>query len=81
MHSEREIGAVVMVVDSHLCGSSSIPGKGCSFLIVSLNEGLSLCFMCSDQHVKYQMPDGFSLTSSVLLDYLPRKTIPTHTYM
>ena len=25
--------------------------------------------MCSDQHVKYGMPDGFTLTGSLLLDY------------
>ena len=25
--------------------------------------------MCSDQHVKYRMPRGFPLTSSLLLDY------------
>ena len=48
------IGAVVKVVGSHHCGRGSIPGKSCSFfLIVSLNKGLSLHFMCSDQHVKY----------------------------
>ena len=29
-----EIGAVVKVVDSHLYGWGSIPGKSCSFLIV-----------------------------------------------
>ena len=63
------IGAVVKVVDSQLCGWSSIPGKSCSFLIVSLSKNLSLCFMCSDQHVKYWMPGGFPLTSSLLMDY------------
>ena len=63
------IGAVVKVVDSHLCGWGSIPSKSCNFLIVSLSKGLSLCFMCSDQHVKYWMPRGLSLTSSLLLDY------------
>ena len=30
-------------------------------------KGLSLCFMCSDQYVKYRMPRGFPLTSSLLL--------------
>ena len=28
-----DIGAVVKVVDSHLCGWSSIPSKGCSLLV------------------------------------------------
>ena len=63
------IGAGVKVVDSHLCGWGSIPSKICIFLRVSLSKSLSLCFMCSDQHVKYQKPRGFPLTSSLLLDY------------
>ena len=63
------IGAVVKVVDSHLCEWCSILGKSSSSLIVSLSKGLSPCFMCSDQHVKYWMPRGFPLTSSLLLDY------------
>ena len=46
------IGVVVKVVDSHLCGWGSIPGKSYSFVIVSLSKGLSLYFMCSDQRVK-----------------------------
>ena len=54
-----EIGAVVKVTDSHLWGWSSILGKSCSFLLVFLSEGLSLCFKCLDQHLKYWMPDGF----------------------
>ena len=70
---------MVKVVDSHLCGWGSIPGKSCSFLIVSLSKSLSLCFMCSDQHVKYQMPRGFSLTSSLLLDYHVKQKIHTYT--
>ena len=36
---------------------------------LSLSKGLSLCLMCSDQHVKYLMRRGFSLISSLLLDY------------
>ena len=64
-----EIGAVVKVVDSHLCGWGSIPGKSCSFLIVSLSKSLSLRFMCFDQQVKYRLPHEFLLTSSLLLDY------------
>ena len=36
-----EIGAVVKVVDSHLCGWGSIPGKSCSVLIVFLSKSLS----------------------------------------
>ena len=63
------IGEVVKVVDSHLCGWGSIPGKSCSFFTVSLSKGISLYFMCSDQHVKYWMSRGFPLTSSLLLDY------------
>ena len=72
-----EIGEVVKVVDSHRCGWGSIPNKSCSFLIVFLTKGLSLYFMYSDQHVKYRMPRGFSLTSSLQLDYHV-KTIHTH---
>ena len=77
------IGAVVKVVDSHPCGWGSIPGKSCSFLIVSLSKSLSLCFMCSDQHVKYRMPRGFPSTSSLLLDYHGKQYthIHTHTYL
>ena len=41
----------------------------CSFLIVSLSQSLSLFFMYSDQRIKYWMPRGFPLTSSLLLDY------------
>ena len=70
------IGAVVKVVDSHPCGWGSIPGKSCNFLIVSLSKGLSQCFMCSDQHVKYWMPRGFPLNSSLLLDYHVVKCLP-----
>ena len=65
-----EIGSVVHVVDS----LGSIIGKTCSFLSC---KGLSLYFMCSDQHVKYRVPRGFPLTSSSLLDYHV-KTICTH---
>ena len=50
---------VWLVIDSHLCRRGSILGKSCSFLILSLSKGLSLCFMCSDQHVKYRMLIGF----------------------
>ena len=71
------IGAVVEVVDSHLWEWGSIHGKNCNFLIVYLSKGLLLCFMCSDQHVKYWMPDGFPLTSSLLLDYLVKQ----HTHL
>ena len=35
-HIVSEIGAVVKVVDSHPCGLGSIPGKCCSFFIVSI---------------------------------------------
>ena len=59
------IGAVVKVVDSHPCGWGSIPGNSCSFFIVSLSKGLSLCFMCSDQHEKYWMSSGFPLITTL----------------
>ena len=74
------IGAVVKVFDSHLWGWGSIPDKSCSFLIVSLSKGLSLCFMSSDQHVKYWMPRGIPLTSSfeLLLDYHVKQNTRTH---
>ena len=75
-----EIGAVVKVVDSHPCRWDSIPRKSCSFLIVSLSKSLSLCFMCSDQHVKYWMPRGFPLTNSLLLDYHVKQYIHTYTH-
>ena len=55
----------------------SVNGKTCSFLIVFLSKGLSLCFMCSDQHVKYRMPCGFPSTSSLLLDYHVKQYIHT----
>ena len=64
-----EIGTVLKVVDSHLCKWGSIPSKSCSFLIVSLSKGLSLCFLRSDQQVKYWILGRFPLTSSLLLDY------------
>ena len=74
-------GAVVKVVDSQPYGWGSIPGKSCSFLIVSLSKSLSLCVMCSDQHVKYRIPRGFPLTSSLLLDYHVKQHThtPAHT--
>ena len=75
------IGAAVKVVDYHLCGCGSIPGKSCSFFIVSLSKSLSLCFICSDQHVKYRMPRGFLLNSSLLLDYHVKQYIHTYTIM
>ena len=72
------IGAVVKVVDSHFCGWGLIPGNNCSFLIVFLSKGLSLCIMCSDQHVKYWMPCEFLLGSNLLLDYHIKQCIHTH---
>ena len=78
------IGVVVKIVDSHPCGWGSIPGKTCSFFIVSLSKGLSLYFMCSNQHVKYWMPRELPLTSSLLLDYDVKQYIHarahTHTH-
>ena len=37
-----EVGAVVKVIDSHICRWGSINNKSCSFFIVSLSKGLSL---------------------------------------
>ena len=54
--------------------------KTAVFLIVSLSKGLLLYFMCFDQHVKYRMPRGFSLTSSLLLDYNVKQYIDTYTH-
>ena len=71
------IGAVVKVVDSQAGGQFLV--KAAVFFIVSLSKGLSLYFMCSDQHVKYRMPRGFPLTSSLLLDYHVKQYI--HTYI
>ena len=68
-----EISAVVKAVDSHLCGWGSISNKSCSFSY-SL---ISLCFLCSEQHVKYRMPRGFPLTSSLLLDYHFKQNVHT----
>ena len=70
---------MVKVIDSHLCGWDSIPGKSCSFLIVSLSKGLSLCFLYSGQHVKYWRPREFPLTSSRLLDYHVKPYTHAHT--
>ena len=57
-----EIGAVVKAADGvHFPVKSAVFSKS--------PKGLSLCFLCSGQHVKYQMPCGFPLTSSLLLDY------------
>ena len=51
--------------------------KAAVFLIVSLSKCLSLCFLCSEQHVKYRMPRGFPLTSSLLLDYHFKQNVHT----
>ena len=57
------------------------PAKTAVFFIVSLSKGLSLCFMYSNRHVKYWMPRGFPLTSSLLLDYHVKQYIHTHTHI
>ena len=44
------------------------PAKAAVSLIVSLSKSLSLCFMCSDQHVNYLMLHGFPLTSILLMN-------------
>ena len=41
---------------------------------------LSLYFMCSGQHVKYWMPRGFPLTSSLLLDYHLKQHTRTYSW-
>ena len=56
----------------------SLPGESCSFLIVSLSKRLSLYFMRSDQHVKYRMPRGFPVISSLILDYHIKQCILIH---
>ena len=48
---------------------STFPGKKLQFYHSLLKKGLSLCIMCSDQHVKYRMLHGFLLTSNLLLNY------------
>ena len=51
MHSHcsvSDIGGVVKVVDSHLCGWSSIPGKSCSFYKV-----LCVCYAIHTRCSKY----------------------------
>ena len=45
----------------------------------SLLKGLSLCFMCSDQHVKYRIPHEFPSTSSLLLNYHVKQYTRTRT--
>ena len=57
-----EIGAVVMVVNSHLCGWSPIPGKTVVSLIVM--KLITVFHVHSDQHVKYWIPREFPLTST-----------------
>ena len=74
------IGAVVKVVDFSLLMEFNFPQK-LQFLIGSSSKGLSLCFMCSDQHVKYRMPHGFPLTASLLLNYHVEQYIHTYIYI
>ena len=50
--------------------------KGTTFSL-----GLSLYFMCSDQHIKYQMLRGFLLTCSLPLDYHVKQYTHTHTLL
>ena len=60
--------AYFYTIVSHL-----ISGKATVFPVISLY------FMCSDQHVKYWIPLGFSLASSLLLDYHVKQYPPAHT--
>ena len=57
-----DIGAVVKVTDSHLYRQVAVPGKSCSFSIISIIKG-------SDQRVKYRISRAFPLNCSLLLDY------------
>ena len=50
---------MVKVEDFYLCRWGSISGKSCSFLEVSSSKSLSLCFMCSVQHVNTGYLVGF----------------------
>ena len=72
------IGAVVKVVNSHHSHGVKFLAKAAVFYSLLKQELISLCFMCSDQHVKYRMPRGFPLTSSLLLDYHVKQYIHTH---
>ena len=63
------LGLCPQTPGSSISRARIIPGKSCSFLIDSLSKGLSLYFMCSDQHVKYQIPRVFPFTSNFLLNY------------
>ena len=65
----REIGAGVNIAKSYLCKWDLVPDKWCSFLIVSISKGLSMCFMCFDQHVKYWTLCKLFFASILLLDY------------
>ena len=74
-----EIGAVVKVTGSHLCGWGSILDKSCSFLIVCLRVYPDTS--CSDQNVKYWMPRGFPFTSLLLFHYHVKQYIHQLTYI
>ena len=73
-----KIGAVVKVTDSHLSGWSSIPGRRCIFSHSHLIQDLItvLHVFC----VKYWMPRGFPLTSSLLLNYQVQQYTRTYMY-
>ena len=57
-----DIGAMVKVTSAHLWECGLTPGKAFSYSLPK--QGL-----INDQHVKHQMPTGFSFTSNLLLDY------------
>ena len=46
----------------------------------SQNSLKPLIFMCFDHHVKYWIPHGFPITSSLLLDYRVKQHIRTLTF-
>ena len=73
-----DVGAVVKVTDCSPCGRGSIPGKASSFLKISTSNGLSLHFMCSNQHIDCWMLRWFHFNSGLLLDYNVEQNAQTH---
>ena len=75
-----EIGTVVKVTDSHLCGWSSIPGKSCIFSHSHLKQELINVLHVFWSACKILMPRGFPLTSSLLLNYQVQQYTRTYMY-
>ena len=72
-----EIGAVVKVVDSHLCGCGSIPSKSCSFSHSLLKQGLITVLHVLRSACEIPHASWIFLTSSLLLDYGVKQYIHT----